>query len=116
MTKEEVKALVKSIIDAPSCCAELKEAAQTWLAQADTPQAAEAMRVLLAEAEADIIPIDGLIAFTASAKGKARLGEELAAKFHQHGLKIKAQGALYCDCPACAGALELVAHKKELLG
>ena len=34
-------------------------------------------------------------------------GEKGAADMLVHGKEIKANGALYCDCPACVYALEV---------
>lgn len=107
----EIRQKVQEMIAAPSCCAELKEAGQAWLDAAGTAGEAEAASKLLAEIEEDIMPIDGLIAFAGSEMGVKVFGEERAAGMLAHAKEIKEKGGLYCDCPACAAALEV----KELL-
>ena len=72
MTKETlafVTEKTKELTAAHSCCAELKEAANNWLAAAGTDKEAEATKAYVAELEADIMPIDGLIAFAESDMG-----------------------------------------------
>ena len=70
---------VKALINAPSCCAEAKEAANKWLEAVNTEKQDEAAKALIEEIAADIIPIDGLIAFAGSEDGKKIFGEEKAA-------------------------------------
>ena len=36
--------------------------------------------------------------------------------FRKHAAELKASGAKYCDCGACAPALEILKHKDILLG
>lgn len=57
---------VKALINAPSCCAEANEAANKWLEAVNTEKQDEAAKALIEEIAADIIPIDGLIAFAGS--------------------------------------------------
>lgn len=59
MTKETlafVTEKTKELTAAHSCCAELKEAANNWLAAAGTDKEAEATKTYVAELEADIMP------------------------------------------------------------
>ena len=110
-TLEYVVAKAKELIVAPSCSAEAKEAAQAWIAAVGTDKQAEA------EMEEDIIPIDGLIAFAESDAGaKVFGGAEKAKGVAEHGREIKAAGAKYCDCPACAAVEAILSKKEELLG
>ena len=67
---------VKALINAPSCCAEAKEAANKWLEAVNTEEQDEAAKALIEEIAADIIPIDGLIAFAGSEDGKNRGSRE----------------------------------------
>lgn len=108
----EIKEKVQEMIAAPSCCAELKAAGQAWLDAVGTEQEAAATANLLAEIEEDIMPIDGLIAFAGSEAGAQVFGEERAASILAHAKEVKANGGLYCDCPACAGALAVKALLK----
>ena len=72
----------KDLMAAHSCSAEAKAAAQAWL-----------------DAESEM-------------GAKVFGGEEAAKGVAEHGRQIKAAGAKYCDCPACA-AVEAILEKKE---
>ena len=116
-TLEYVVAKAKELIAAPSCSAEAKEAAQAWIAAVGTDKQAEETKKFIAEMEEDIIPIDGLIAFAESDAGaKVFGGPEKAKGVAEHGREIKAAGAKYCDCPACAAVEAILSKKEELLG
>ena len=105
----------KELINAPSCSKEAKDAANARLAAAGTEKEAEETAKYLAELEEDIMPVDSLIAFANSEMGARVFGGEEAAKgVAAHGEAIKAAGANYCDCPACAAA-EAILKKKEAL-
>lgn len=112
--KTYVAKKVKDLIAAPSCCAEAKAAAREWLAAVGTDREAEQTKKLIAELEMDIIPIDGLIAFAGSEAGAGVFGAEKAKEVKAHAEKIKADGAKYCDCPACSAAAAVL-EKLSLL-
>ena len=97
------------LMNAASCSSEAKAAAQSWLDAVGTEQE------YIAELEADIMPIDNLIAFAGSEAGAGYFGAELAKNITAHAEEIKLAGAEYCDCPACAAVAEILARKKELL-
>ena len=101
--KEKVQAMISSF----SCCAGLKKVGQEWLDAAGTGNEAAVTPMLLAEIEKDIMPIDGMIRFAESEKCVQMFGPQKAAELAAHGKTIKAQGAVYCDCPACAYAVEV---------
>ena len=117
--KQETLSFVKeqtaALIAAPSCSAEAKAAAEKWLAAVGTAEEAEATKAYVAELEADIMPIDGLIAFAGSEAGVGVFGAELAKNILAHAEEIKAAGAEYCDCPACAACKAILEKKAELL-
>ncbi|MCI8454129.1 MAG: molecular chaperone Hsp90 [Lachnospiraceae bacterium] len=113
--KDYVSQKVNELINAHSCCAEAKEAGKTWLKALGTAGEAEAAKHLAAELEADIMPIDQLLAFSASEAGAKLFGAETAKNVHAHAQEIKAAGAKYCDCPACAAAAAILEKKEELL-
>ena len=118
MTQETlnyVKEQTEALIAAPSCSAEAKIAAEKWLAAVGTAEEAEATKAYIAELEADIMPIDGLIAFAGSEAGVGVFGAELAKNILVHAKEIKAAGAEYCDCPACAACKAILDKKAELL-
>lgn len=110
-----VKEQSAALIAAPSCSAEAKAAAEKWLAAVGTADEAEATKAYVAELEADIMPIDGLIAFAGSDAGVGVFGAELAKNILAHAEEIKAAGAEYCDCPACAACKAILDKKAELL-
>ena len=119
--KEYIAQKVKELIEAPSCCAEAKAAGTAWLEALGTDKEAEATKNLIAELEQDIIPIDGLIAFAGSDAGVQVFGEEKAKEIEAHAKEIKAhakeikeEGAVYCDCPACAAVASILEKKEEL--
>ena len=61
------------------------------------------------------MPIDTLIGFAQSEKGRSYFGEETAAQIAAHALEIKTAGAKYCDCSACAIVAEILEKKAEIL-
>ncbi len=115
MNKEvlnDVTEKTKELIAAHTCSAEARAAAQAWLDAVGTDREAEETKRYLEELEADIMPIDTLIAFAESEGGVKVFGAENAPGVAAHGREIKAAGAKYCDCPACA-AVEAILEKKE---
>ncbi len=109
--KDYVAQKVKELMDAPTCCAEAKAAAQNWLDALGTDQEAQQAKNLIAELEMDIMPVDGLIAFADSEAGAQVFGAETAKNVAAHGREIKAAGAKYCDCPACNAVAAILENK-----
>lgn len=91
-----------------------KAAMAEWLAAAGTENEEAATKKLLAEVEADIMPVDGLIAFAGSEAGVKVFGEEMAKNVLAHAEEIKKNGAKFCDCPACTACAAIIAKKAEL--
>lgn len=116
MDKQTLIGKVKEMAAAPSCCASLKQAVQVYLDALGTAQEKSAAQALIAETEEDITPIDGLVAFAHSERAKEIFGAEGAKKFAAHADELKASGAKYCDCGACAPAKEILDNKEILLG
>lgn len=115
MNKEVLNYVIEKtheLISAPSCSSEAKTAAQTWLDAIGTQEETAETKRYMAELEADIIPIDGLIAFAESDHGIQVFGEDTAKNIADHAKKIKSAGAIYCDCPACAAATAILEKKK----
>ena len=100
----------KELIDSPTCSSEAKEAAQSWLDAVGTDKEQAQTLLYIQELEEDIMPIDNLIGFAESEQGKVYFGPK-AAEIAAHAKEIKANGAKYCDCPACA-AVEAILEKK----
>lgn len=113
--KDYVSQKAKELMEAPSCCAEAREAASRWLNALGTDQEATETRSLIAELEEDLVTIDGLIAFAGSEGGAQVFGAEKAREVEAHAREIKAAGAKYCDCPACTAVAAILAKKEELL-
>ena len=105
------KELAQAVLDAFSACPELKEAAQNFIDSEGTEKEAEAWSALVAEAEADIIPIDGAIAFLKSDKAKEIFGEAVANEKLAETGKNKANGEKYCGCPGCVAAKAIIEYK-----
>lgn len=103
------------LIAAKTCCKELKEAAEAWLRAVGSAQEMEETKKYLAELEEDIMPIDNLIGFAGSDAGAALFGAEASKNIEAHAKEIKANGANYCDCPACAACEAILSKKEELL-
>ena len=92
------------LIDSPTCNSETRASAEAWLAAVGTEQ------------QADIMPIDGLIGFADSEAGAQVFGADKAKEVAAHAREIKAAGARYCDCPACAACEAILAKKDAILG
>lgn len=112
--KDYVTEKVNELLSASSCCAEAKAAAQNWIDAAGTDKEADASRRLIAELEMDIMPVDCLIAFACSEAGAEVFGAETAKNVAAHGRELKAAGAKYCDCPACAASEAILKKKDEI--
>ena len=113
---DEVVEQAKNLMNASRCSKEAKDAAQKWLDSIGTDTQQEQTKLFLTELEEDIVSIDGLIEFAQSEVGISHFGADAAASIAAHAREIKAAGAKYCDCPACAAAEKILEKKKELLG
>ena len=116
MNKQTLIDKAKAMMSAPSCCAELKAATQAYFDAIGTPGEKAAAEKLLAEIKKDVTPIDGLVAFAHSPHAVEVFGAERAKKFAAHADELKANGAKFCDCGACAPAKEILDNKEILLG
>lgn len=104
----------RELINAATCSAEAKAAAQAWLDAAGTDREAEETKRYIAELEADIVTAEGLEAFAESEAGAKVFGAE-AKNVAAHAREIRAAGAKYCDCPACAAVAAILEKKDEIL-
>ena len=119
MTKELLifmQEKVGDLVAAPSACAEAKAAGNRFLAALGTADEADAVAALVREAEEDIEPIDGLVAFAHSDAAASIFGAEGAKSFAAHADALAASGAKYCDCPACTACAAILSRKADLLG
>lgn len=112
---EYVTEKTKELENAPTCCGTLKAEAAAWLRAVGTDREAEETVSYIKELEADLVPIDGLIALEESETGARIFGADAAKGVAAHARKIKADGAKYCDCPACRAVAEILAKKDEML-
>lgn len=110
-----VKEQTEALLNAPSACAEIKAAANAWLAALGTEKEAAETVKYIAELEADIMSIDGLIAFGQTELALPIFGVEGVKGLQAHAQDLKDGGAKYCDCPACAACKAILDRKAEIL-
>lgn len=115
MRKAGLIELAKKMIAAPSCCAPLKKIGQEWIDAVGTPKEKIAAQKLIAELEGDITDIDSLVNFAHSEHAAQIFGVEGAKNFAAHADELKASGAKFCDCGACAPGLEILKNKALIL-
>ena len=108
MNTVEMKPIVEALVNAPSCCPELKAVAQAWLVAIGTNQEAIVTGALLQEAKEDLCTIEHTIGFFESPAAEKIFGAEKAKSMAAHAKEIQAQGAKWCDCPACAACVKLL--------
>ena len=101
MANEMIIAKVKEVIAAPSCCAELKEAAQKYLGAVGTDAQQKAAEDLIAELKDDICQLADVREFFASEMGAKVFGPEKAAEMTAIADAKLAAGETICFCPAC---------------
>lgn len=103
------------LMSAPSCSSETKAAAEAWLKAVGTEEETAETVKYIEELEADIMPIDLFIGFAESDGGIKCFGEDTAKNIAAHAREIKAAGAKFCDCPACAAVAAILEKKDALL-
>lgn len=104
----------RELIDSPTCSSETRDAAKAWLDSVGTEAEAEETKKYIAELEEDIMPIDTLIGFAESEAGAQVFGADKAKDVAAHAREIKAEGAEYCDCPACAATAAILDKRDQL--
>ncbi len=102
------KELAQAVLEAQSACPEFKEAAQKFIDSIGTEKEKEAGEILLAEAKEDICFIDGTIAFFESEMAEKIFGAEIAKEKLAAAKEAKANGAVYCNCPGCTAAKNII--------
>lgn len=106
---------VKKVIEAPTCCAELRAVAEEWLQAQGTEAESELNAKLIAELEEDVCTLDDVLPFFESETGIQILGAEGANAKADAAKQAKANGEIYCLCPACQAGSAVLADKEELL-
>ncbi len=114
-TRKFVEEKTKEILNAGSCCPELKEMAEKWLAAEGTADEKAVTEAYLQELSEDVLPIDALISFASSEKGAEVFGAEQAKSMAEAGKASKANGGKYCICPACSAGGAILDKKNEIL-
>lgn len=115
MNKNELIETVKEMIAAPSCCKELKDAGQNYLNALGTDAEKTAAAALLQEVREDVCTLDQTIPFFESELGTQIFGAERAKAMAAHAREIKAKGAKWCDCPACAAGVKILDNASVLV-
>lgn len=108
-----IRELTEDLLAAPSACKEIKDAAQNYLNAVGTEKESEVAKAYVDELEADIMPIDGLIAFAESDMGAKVFGEEGAKNILIHAKDRKAAGEKYFGCSACAACEALLIKNQK---
>lgn len=115
MNKNELVETVKEMIVAPSCCQELKDAGRSYLNALGTDAEKTAAAALLQEIREDVCTLDQTIPFFESELGTQIFGAERARAMAAHAREIKAGGAKWCDCPACAAGVKILENSSVLV-
>lgn len=115
-TRKFVEEKTQEILNAGSCCPELKEMAQKWLDAENTPDEGKVTADYLQELSEDVLPIDALIGFASSEQGKQVFGAEQAKAMVSQAKAAKENGVKHCICPACTAGAAILEKKDELLG
>lgn len=112
--RDDLKAKVEELIAAPSCCAEIKTAAQAWLDTYDDGNANQAPAKALVKAlEENVATIDETIEFFKSDAAKGIFGDALTAKLAE-AEAAKTAGETVCTCSACQLGAEILKSKDYL--
>ena len=108
MTKQELIETTGALIAAPSCCQELKAAAQAWLDAVGKDGEKAAAEAFLKELKEDVCTIDEVIPFFESSLAVQYFGEEKAKELAALAHKVEADGGKWCFCEACAAGAKLL--------
>ena len=106
---------VKEVVEAGSCCAELRAAGQAYLAALGTDQEKIAAVALIAELEEDVNFGEQSLAFFESDAAKEMFGEDQAKAMADAQRADLDNGGKYCICPACQAGGALLEMKDEIL-
>ena len=112
--RDDLKAKVEEMIAAPSCCQEVKDAANEWLATYDNGNTNQAAAKKLIETlEESVGDIDGCIGFLSSDFAKQIYGDGQPAALAA-AQEAKANGEKVCTCGACQAGAQILAKKDYL--
>lgn len=99
---------VKMVIDAPSCCPELKVAAEKYLSSLNTVEEKKEWQDLIAELKLDVQTIDSVLELFNSELGVQLFGADTAKALAAQAVKVKNDGGKYCFCPACTAGKDIL--------
>ena len=114
MSKKELVQTARQLVATPSCCPELKAAAQRWLDAVGTTDEKECAQALVQELMESVNTIEHTIHFLESEQAIQMFGVEQAHSMATHAREIQASGAKWCDCPACASGAILWQNAETL--
>ena len=112
--KNELLRTVETLIAAPSCCPELREAGRRYLSAVGSADERTAADALLREIREDLCTLDQTIPFFESEAAVGIFGAERARALAAHAREIRAKGAKWCDCAACAACVKILENASEL--
>lgn len=90
------------------CYEGLREAALNWQKSLGTEGENEASMAYISMLKESIMPIDEVIDLFAQPFMADTFGPEKAKAIHDHAVEVKANGGVFCDCPACTKAQEIL--------
>lgn len=114
MTKEELLTYIEKTKDAPTCCAELKAACETYLKAIGSDALASTAQALVKEAQEDVCTIDNYLGFLNSEAAEGFFGEKRPAMIEE-AQKAKDHGEKYCLCDACQNGAKIITYADVLL-
>ena len=83
----------KELIEAKTCSAEAREAAEQWMNAVGTELEAEETKKYIAELEEDIVTVEGLEAFAESEMGAKVFGVDAVSYTHLMCIRDRIRGA-----------------------
>ncbi len=114
MANTAILAKIEELMAAPSCCAELKEAARNYLDAAGTGRQKEAADAFVAELEEDVQSLADVRAFFASEMGAKVFGPEKAKEMTAIADAKLAAGETVCFCAACQAGKAILDSREAL--
>ena len=114
MADQTIIAKINEMMAAPSCCAELKAAAQKYLDAAGTDGQKQAAEELVAELKEDVCRLADVREFFASEAGAKVFGAEKAAQMTALADAKLAAGETTCFCPACQAGKAILDAEEQL--
>mgnify|MGYP006964180042 CR=1 FL=1 len=114
---EYVVTKAKELIAAPSCSAEAKKQPRRGLQQWERTSRQKRQRNSSLRWKKILFQLMDSSHLQSPMQEQKYSAERKKAKgVAEHGREIKAAGAKYCDCPACAAVEAILSKKEELLG